>query len=397
MSRRATSLSLLCLGLVLTLALLSGRPVARAEPLTTPQRAGVAALVLSAYPAYTPGPAQSFLEGRAVDTGHGGMDAPYGHGQPYLDDPSLNLAFLPVVQKMLAPVSGVVPLPGLPNSLAVNSGNNRLYVARSDTSDVAVLDLGTLGWVTNRPLDTGPYVVRVNPTLGRGYAAYGSPLYVFSCADHSLLGQIAIGVYNAYELAVDTGNHRLYVGDWTTLVGHQDKVQVYDGTTNNLVGSVDLGVSSNIERVGVAVNHSTGLAYAAYTGDDKIAVISSGAVLLSRITPSQMSGSPWMAVNAVTNRLYLRGKDKTVVIDLNSNSEVGTLSHTGPLVVDESRNRIYVYQNYYVYVYDGATNSGVREFKLSGSYYITDIAYDPGTHRVLMTAPYDNLIAYVTD
>jgi DNA-binding beta-propeller fold protein YncE len=398
MSRRATTLSLLCLGLVLTLVLLSGAPVARAEPTATPHLAGGAALVLSAYPAYTPDPVRSFLEGRAVDMRPGGMDTLYGHGRLSLGDPPLKSVFLPVVQKMLVPVAGAVPLPGLPYSLAVNPGNNRLYVARFGASDVAILDLGTLGWVTNRPLDEHPYVVRVNPTLGRGYAAYGSPLYVFSCADHSLLGQIATYVGAAYALAVDSSNHRVYVGVCTMLVGHQDKVEVYNGTSNNLVGSVDVGVSPDFEQIGVAVNRTTGLAYAAYTGDGKIAIISSGAVLQGRITPSQMDWQPWLVVNAVTNRLYLSGRDKTVVIDLNSNSEVGTLSHTGLLAVDETRNRIYVCDgSRYVYVYDGATNSGVREFDLGGWYGVADIAYDPGTHRVLMAAASSNLIGYVTD
>jgi DNA-binding beta-propeller fold protein YncE len=294
----------------------------------------------------------------------------------------------------------LVPLPDGPYSLDVNPNNGRLYVARTNASDVAILDLATLGWITNRPLPEVPYVVRVNPNLGRGYAAWGNPLYVFSCADNSMAGEIATGPIGISELAVNPTNHRVYVGDTAVFLNQQDKVVVYDGTNNGLVGSVDLGLSPQYESIGLAVNRSTGLAYAAYSGDDKIAIINSNATLAGRITPSQMAqwpGAPLLALNSVANRLYLLGESETVVIDLNSNTEVGTLSHRGQLAVDETRNRIYVQENDHLYVYDGVTNASLREVDLGGSYYITDMRYDPGTRRVLMADPYENLIVYVTD
>jgi uncharacterized repeat protein (TIGR01451 family) len=52
----------------------------------TPHVAGAAALVLSAYPSYTPDQLQSFLEGRAVDKGDSGMDTLYGYGRLHLGD-----------------------------------------------------------------------------------------------------------------------------------------------------------------------------------------------------------------------------------------------------------------------------------------------------------------------
>jgi hypothetical protein len=54
----------------------------------TPHVAGATALVLSAFPAYTPDQLQSFLEERAVDMGPSGMDTIYGHGRLYLGDPA---------------------------------------------------------------------------------------------------------------------------------------------------------------------------------------------------------------------------------------------------------------------------------------------------------------------
>jgi hypothetical protein len=53
----------------------------------TPHVAGAAALALSAYPSYTPDQLQTFLEGRAIDMGTGGMDNIFGHGRLYLGNP----------------------------------------------------------------------------------------------------------------------------------------------------------------------------------------------------------------------------------------------------------------------------------------------------------------------
>lgn len=52
-----------------------------------PHVAGAAALVLGAYPGYTPAQVQTFLEGRAVDMGPAGMDTVYGHGRLTLGNP----------------------------------------------------------------------------------------------------------------------------------------------------------------------------------------------------------------------------------------------------------------------------------------------------------------------
>lgn len=58
----------------------------------TPHVAGAAAVVLSAYPAWTPAQIQSFLTGRAVDMGSPGKDTVYGWGR-------LNLGDLPPAEK----------------------------------------------------------------------------------------------------------------------------------------------------------------------------------------------------------------------------------------------------------------------------------------------------------
>lgn len=55
----------------------------------TPHVAGAAALVLSAYPSYTPDQVQTFLENHAVDMGTAGMDTIYGYGRLNLGVPPM--------------------------------------------------------------------------------------------------------------------------------------------------------------------------------------------------------------------------------------------------------------------------------------------------------------------
>ena len=165
------------------------------------------------------------------------------------------------------------------------------------------------------------------------------------------------------------------------------------------MGAVDLGTTGIVEDISVAVNSSTGKAYAAWSGDQTIAIIGPSAQLLGRITPSSMASTyePWLAINPLTNRLYLRGRTTTQVIDLNSNTEVGTLSEDGLIAVDTLRNLVYVHISSRIHVYDGASNAKVRQIDLGEYYYVTDIACDEATRRIFLAAPSDDEIVVVQD
>ncbi len=70
----------------------------------TPHVAGAAALVLSAYPAYTPGQLQTYLEGQAIDMGAAGVDSIFGYGRLYLGSPPVSG---PIVTN-ISPVTGLI-------------------------------------------------------------------------------------------------------------------------------------------------------------------------------------------------------------------------------------------------------------------------------------------------
>ena len=68
----------------------------------TPHVSGAAALVLGAYPTYTPVQLRSFLEGRAIDMGSPGKDTRFGFGRLYLGNPG-ELVYLPLLVKNYSP------------------------------------------------------------------------------------------------------------------------------------------------------------------------------------------------------------------------------------------------------------------------------------------------------
>jgi DNA-binding beta-propeller fold protein YncE len=305
-----------------------------------------------------------------------------------------------VTPTLPAAFTGVWALHSAPHSLALHPARGQLYVARKDQQDVAVLDLHSMASVAQSGLPKGPRVVRVNSVLDLAYAGYGDPLYVVSCSSNMVVGQVGKGPYSASELAVNPTNHRVCVADWSVLFGQPDRVLVFDGSSNAQLGAVDLGTSAVLENVSVTVNPDTGLAYAAYTGDQRIAVIGPDLQIQARIAVSSMATppeEPWMAVNPGTNRLYLRGQDETAVVDLNANAQVGALGRAGLIAVDPLRNLIYVQRLSKVHVYDGASNARLREVNLDKYRYVTDLACDSATRRIFLAAPNDNEIVVLAD
>jgi hypothetical protein len=94
----------------------------------TPHVVGAAALVLSAYPSFSPDQLQAFLEGRAIDMGVVGVDSVFGSGRLYLGDtPSV-----PIINTIR------------PN-LALNIGSTAVTITGSGFLDGAAISLTQSG------------------------------------------------------------------------------------------------------------------------------------------------------------------------------------------------------------------------------------------------------------
>ena len=97
----------------------------------TPHVAGAAALVLSAFPNYSPDQIQSFLEERAIDMGPAGMDTLSGRGWLHLGDPP------DICTYSISPTSQSFPPEGGTGNASVTAPNGCNWTAVSNA-----------GWIT---------------------------------------------------------------------------------------------------------------------------------------------------------------------------------------------------------------------------------------------------------
>lgn len=139
----------------------------------TPHVAGAAALVLSAYPAYTPAQLQTFLQDRAVDMGTAGVDSIYGYGRLYLGAP-----------KSSPTVTNISP------NLALNNGSSHVTISGSDFRSGAAVKLTRTGQ-TDIPATN---VIVIDPTT--------------ITADLNLAGAV-LGNWNVVVTNTDTGTAQL--------------------------------------------------------------------------------------------------------------------------------------------------------------------------------------------
>jgi len=150
----------------------------------TPHVAGAAALVSSAYPSYTPAQLQSFLEGRAVDTGSVGMDTLYGYGRLYLGDPPSNLD-LSIVKRI---VGSPDLAPGDPVTFTLSIENSGTITTTGVVvTDTISTDILTPTWTASSSLT--------------GITARGGTTYVWDLPD--LVASVS-GVITVYGTISDS-------------------------------------------------------------------------------------------------------------------------------------------------------------------------------------------------
>src|SRR5437588_9116365 len=151
-----------------------------------------------------------------------------------------------------------IAVSGTPSGVAVNPGVNRIYVSLRTSSGYAV---GVIDGTTNTQIDTittpQAAVIAANVATGRVYAAgcnYGkSPvlcgLTAIDGTSNTVITTIPINAANGIGIqgiAVNPVTNRVYVADATNY-----KIDIIDGTSNKIVGSVSLGQT---QPLGLAVD-----------------------------------------------------------------------------------------------------------------------------------------------
>lgn len=191
--------------------------------------------------------------------------------------------------------------------------------------------------------------------------------------------KIAVG-RNPDFVAVNSATNMIYSSNST-----QGTVSVIDGATNTPAATVSVGGFPQ----GIAVNPATNQIYVAlFNGlSSTVSVIDGASNTVVNSIP--VPGAEYVAVNAVTNRIYISASNNTVqVIDGSSNTVTATISFGDvleELAVDATRNLVYVAvvgAPPTIGVIDGATNAVVNTFAVSEGLFLVGVAVDPSLNQI---------------
>ncbi len=191
-----------------------------------------------------------------------------------------------------------------PHGVAIAAG--RLYVANFTgmglAGTVSVLN-STTGQSIVPPIAVGlaPNGVAYNPANGMVYVTNrdSNNVSVIDTASNRVVATVAVGAM-PNGVAVDAGVNRVYVANW----GSND-VSVIDGSSNITLGG---RISVGSEPAMIAANSATGLVYVVNHGSSSLSVIrSSDGVLAQTISLPGLPAPYGVAVNSLTNRIYVVG------------------------------------------------------------------------------------------
>ncbi len=298
-----------------------------------------------------------------------------------------------------------VTVPGTPAGVAVNPGNNRIYVGlvNSGKYSVSVINGATNTVIDNVPLSYGSLVDAVNITTGRVYVAgctYTEAtvicgVSVLDGATDKVLATIPINASNGIGLegiAVNPVTNRVYVADGSNL-----EVDVIDGNSNAMIANISMGGQ---QPLGLAVDFGTNQVVATINGD-QIAVIDGRTnTILRRIMVGSENAN--VAVNSFTSMAYVTNEtfsESTVgVVNLKSPKVVTNVS-TGDnpfgVAVDIFSNLIFVTNlgDQTVAVIDGRTNAKIGSVSADSD----AIDVNPVTRLVYTSDPTDGLVHVISE
>lgn len=286
-----------------------------------------------------------------------------------------------------------IPVSGFPYGVAVNPGNNRIYVSLSTAVDV-------IDGATNTVIDTvqtpqGSTVIAANMVTGRVYTAGCATTCGVTVIDGTtdtviatipVKGSSGIGVEG---IAVNPVTNRVYVSD--NLIYEVEEI---DGNSNTVLTYIK---TDRTEMLALAVDFSTDQILGAASGEAMI-VINGANNAVSRIKVGTINWG--MAANSFTSRAYVTnnvGNTLGVVNLVNSKVVANVPVGSAPfeVCVDYLSNKIFVTNtgDGTVAVVDGKTNTKIGSVSANSNY----IDVNPVTRMVYTSSTYGNMINVISE
>jgi YVTN family beta-propeller protein len=198
-----------------------------------------------------------------------------------------------------------------PISVAVNTRTNRVYAATVVSKSVTVIDALSGLAIAGVPLSAAPRAVAANPTTNRVYATLAdNSVAVIDGSSNTLRFQVALGAVSSVNaigargIAVNPETNRVYAAS-----GSSNIVAVIDGTTDSVVASISMAPSISAFPSYVAVNSVTNRVYVT-SGNDLLVIDGATNTIIARVPVATVSNvaclfTGSLSVNPVTNRVYV--------------------------------------------------------------------------------------------
>jgi YVTN family beta-propeller protein len=289
-----------------------------------------------------------------------------------------------VVDGVTNTVTATVSTDVQPDCIAINPLTNMIYVGNQNnaTGTITVIDGATNSAISVPAAGGGSGVsnVEVNTVTNKIYAVSSTVVTVIDGATNNTtpvtVPQVSEG------LAVNPVTNKIYVGNAIFA-----NVTVIDGATNS-TSSVGAGSGTSNSPNLFAVNPVTNKIYVINGGTASLVVID-GATNSTTTLPVGNTFISAMALNPVTNQIYLTGADNVLVIDGATNGMTTVSQNTAgdngspAMIVNPVTDRIYVADTNFgtsvVTVIDGATNTTATVSTASGP---NAVAVNPVTNQI---------------
>jgi DNA-binding beta-propeller fold protein YncE len=284
----------------------------------------------------------------------------------------------------------------------------KLYVCQrgggvlQQQNSIGAVDPAT-GTVNPIVLAYEPFAFAVNRQTGRIYVAdeQAAEVLVLNGSDHSIVARITIGSVNArHNIAVSESLNRVYVARSTydQASSVSQVVDVIDGATNQVLGTVTLPISDQLAPSQIAVDDATHHTYVAASGN--VCILNATANDNSVITTlSGILTGGGIAVNSATQRVYVSGGNgfggnNVTIINTTTNQVVKTVSAgaiPGPIAINTQTKKVYVANtgagsvDNSVTVINGVTDSvedTVFNINTNNSHAVSGVAVDESSNAL---------------
>jgi YVTN family beta-propeller protein len=241
------------------------------------------------------------------------------------------------------------------HGLGVNPVTNRVYVTHYDENSISVINGETNSLITTiTGIGEAPCDVAVNSSINKIYVANcnaGSPVSVIDGTTNTVIASIPVGI-NTKGIAVNSETNRIYVTSSSGGNIHLPDLEVIDGSTDTVIASLN---------------------------------------------QPDYTGASAVAVNPVTDRVYVRMHNSVHVLDGATNTFIaaitGIASHTDArhlIDVNPETNMVYTLRDHFggpLYIIDGSTNTVVDALAVppSSANYAISVAVNPTTNHVFVS------------